>query len=37
VANRILTNTGIRELAAHYHSAFQDGIRCYPYFAPEKT
>jgi len=37
VANKILTNTAIRELAAHYHSAFQDGIRCYPYFAPEKT
>ena len=37
VANHILTNTAIRELAAHYYSAFQDGIRCYPYFAPEKT
>lgn len=37
VANKVLTNTAIRELAAHYHSAFQNGISCYPYFAPEKT
>lgn len=37
VEKRILTNTAIRELAAHYHSAFQDGIRCFPYFVPEKT
>jgi len=36
VAHRILTPTAIHELAAHYHSAFQDGIRCFPYFAPEK-
>jgi len=36
-ANKISTNTAIREFAAHYCSAFQDGIRCYPYFAPEKT
>lgn len=36
VANKILTNASIRELAAHYYSAFQDGIRCFPYFAPEK-
>jgi hypothetical protein len=36
VANRILTSTAVHELAAHYHSAFQDGIRCFPYFAPEK-
>jgi hypothetical protein len=37
VEKRILTNNAIRELAAHYHSAFQDGIRCFPYFAPEKN
>lgn len=37
MANKILTNTAIRELAAHYYFAFQDGIRCYPYFTPEKT
>jgi len=37
VANRILTATAIRELAAHYDSAFQDSIRCFPYFAPEKN
>jgi hypothetical protein len=36
VERKILTTTAIRELAAHYHSAFQDGIRCFPYFAPEK-
>lgn len=35
VEQRILTTTAIRELAAHYYSAFQDGIRCYPYFASE--
>lgn len=33
---RILTPTSIRELAAHYHSAFRDGIHCFPYFAPGK-
>ena len=37
VAHRILTPTSVHELAAHYHSAFQDGIRCFPYFAPEKN
>jgi hypothetical protein len=37
MANKILTSTAIRELAAHYYAAFKDGIRCYPYFAPEKT
>jgi hypothetical protein len=37
VERRILTNTAIRELAAHYHSAFQDGIRCFPYFSPEQN
>ena len=37
VANRILTSTSVHELAAHYHSAFQGGIRCFPYFAPEKN
>lgn len=36
VVHRILTITAVHELAAHYHSAFQDGIRCFPYFAPEK-
>lgn len=35
VERRILTSTSIHELAAHYHSAFHDGIRCFPYFAPE--
>ena len=33
---KILSDTAVHELAAHYHSAFQDGIRCFPYFAPEK-
>jgi len=36
-AHRILTPTSIQELAAHYHSAFQEGIHCFPYFAPEKN
>jgi hypothetical protein len=36
VERRILTSPSIHELAAHYHSAFHDGIRCFPYFAPEK-
>jgi hypothetical protein len=37
LARRIMTPTAIHEMAAHYHSAFQDGIRCFPYFAPEKN
>lgn len=36
VESRILTTTAIREIAAHYYSAFQDEIRCFPYFASEK-
>ncbi|MDH3505430.1 MAG: BrxE family protein [Nitrospirota bacterium] len=36
VERRILTSTAVQELAAHYHSAFQNGIRCFPYFAPDK-
>lgn len=36
VERKILSATAINELAAHYHSAFQDGIRCFPYFAQEK-
>lgn len=36
VERRILTSTSSRELAAHYHSAFRDGIRCFPYFSPEQ-
>ena len=35
VEKRILTPTSVNELAAHYHSAFTQGIRCYPYFSPE--
>jgi hypothetical protein len=31
----ILTENSLRELAAHYHSAFTKGIRCYPYFSTE--
>jgi hypothetical protein len=37
VERRILTPTAIHEMAAHYLSAFQDGIRCFPYFAPDKN
>jgi hypothetical protein len=36
VERKILAPTAIQELAAHYHSAFQDGIQCFPYFAPDK-
>jgi hypothetical protein len=36
LARRILTSTAVNELAAHYHSGFEDEIRCFPYFAPEK-
>jgi len=35
VEKRILTPTSVSEVAAHYHSAFVQGIRCYPYFSPE--
>jgi hypothetical protein len=37
VARKILTSTAIGELAAHYRSAFTDGIRCYPYFAADNS
>ena len=36
VERRLLTSASIHELAAHYHSAFCDSIRCFPYFAPER-
>jgi len=36
VEKRIPTTTALHELAAHYHSAFQEQIRCYPYFAMDK-
>jgi hypothetical protein len=35
VQKRILTETSVHELAAHYHSAFSKGIRCFPYFSAE--
>ncbi len=35
VTRKIFTPTSVKEVAAHYVSAFQDGIRCYPYFAAE--
>ena len=35
VERKILSDTSLRELAAHYHSAFNKGIRCYPYFSTE--
>ena len=37
IERRLLTSTSIHEIAAHYHSALHDGIRCFPYFAPEKN
>lgn len=33
VESRILTETSVRELAAHYHSAFSKQVRCFPYFS----
>ena len=35
VEKKIVTNDSLKELAAHYHSAFHQGIRCYPYFASQ--
>lgn len=35
VEKKILTPTSMSELAAHYHSAFRQGIRCFPYFSAE--
>lgn len=35
VERKLLTETSIRELAAHYHSAFSKGLRCYPYFSAD--
>lgn len=34
VEKKILTETSLKELAAHYHSAFSKEVRCYPYFTP---
>ena len=35
VERKILSRTSISELAAHYSSAFESGIQCFPYFAAE--
>jgi hypothetical protein len=35
VEKRIVTNESLKELVSHYHSAFQQDIRCYPYFASQ--
>lgn len=35
VESKILTDAALRNLAAHYHSAFTKGIRCHPYFSAE--
>ncbi len=35
VEKRIVTNESLKELASHYHSAFEQGIHCYPYFASQ--
>lgn len=35
IEKKILTENSICELAAHYHSAFAKGTRCYPYFSAE--
>jgi hypothetical protein len=36
VEKRILTGDSVHELAAHYRAAFDDGIRCFPYFSAQK-
>jgi len=35
VDSRIMTSTAVQEMAAHYYSAFQNGIRCFPYFSAQ--
>jgi hypothetical protein len=35
VESRMLTTTAVREVAAHYYSAFQEGIHCFPYFSAQ--
>jgi hypothetical protein len=35
VERKIVTNESLKELASHYHSAFKQGIYCYPYFAAQ--
>ncbi|MBM9538588.1 BrxE family protein [Desulfobulbus alkaliphilus] len=35
IARKIFTPTSAKEIASHYVSAFEDGIRCYPYFVAE--
>jgi len=34
---KILSRPSMAELAAHYHSAFTQGIQCFPYFAAESN
>jgi hypothetical protein len=33
IASRILADVSLQELAAHYTSAFAQGLRCFPYFS----
>ena len=37
VEKKILTRTSVSELAAHYGSAFAQGIQCFPYFASDRS
>jgi hypothetical protein len=37
VEKKILTRNSVSELAAHYGSAFTQGIQCFPYFASDHT
>ncbi|MDC0275416.1 BrxE family protein [Verrucomicrobiales bacterium] len=37
VESHILRKASIEELAAHYHSAFEKEICCFPYFGPSKS
>ncbi len=36
IEKRILTATSVQEMAAHYHSSYSQGIRCYPYFTADR-
>lgn len=36
IEKQILTATSAQELAAHYHSAYAQGIRCFPYFTADR-
>lgn len=37
VESQILRKAAVEELAAHYYSAFENDVRCFPYFGPGKS